>query len=163
MLQGLDFIPRTAGIPQQLVGNENRVVMIIEREMSPRTFDPTFCAAVLRTWRSDAVSRVLRARGALQTGIAKFEHSDAEFEARQQADIAKHGLRGCALPSCSKTEKTVKEFAGCSSCRSVVYCCREHQALDWRAHKKACKEKEASWLAAEAARDEGVGDGAGAA
>ena len=28
-----------------------------------------------------------------------------------------------SLPSCSKTEQTVKEFAGCSGCRSVVYCC----------------------------------------
>ena len=46
-----------------------------------------------------------------------------------RADIAKHGLRDCALPSCSKTETTVKEFAHCSGCRSVVYCCAEHQGL----------------------------------
>ena len=51
-------------------------------------------------------------------------------------------------------EKTVKEFAGCSGCRSVVYCCLEHQALDWRAHKKACLKKEAARLAEEEAEAE---------
>ena len=100
------------------------------------------------------MSCVLRARGALQTGIATAKQSNADFKARQRADIAKHGLRDCALPSCSKTEKTIKDFAGCSwSCRSVVYCCLDHQALDWRAHKKACREKEAARLAEE------MGDG----
>ena len=93
------------------------------------------------------MSSVLQARGMLQTGIAKCEQEDADFDARQRADIAKHGLRDCALPSCAKTEKTVKEFAGCSGCCSVVYCCLEHQALDWRAHKKACREREAARLA----------------
>ena len=166
VLQSLDFIPRTAGIPANWLSGENRVVAIIEEDMSPRSFDPTFCAAVLRKWRSDAVSSVLLARGVLQTGVAKFEQDNAEFEARQRADIANHGLRDCALPFCAKTEKTVKEFAGCSGCRSVVYCCLEHQALDWRAHKKACREKEAARLAAEEAEqgaEEGAGGGAGAA
>ena len=149
VLQGLDVIPRTAGIPAYLIGGEDDLVMVIEKRMSPHAYDPAFCAAVLRKWRSESVSSVLRARGVLQTGIAKHEQTKAEFYARQRADIAKHGLRDCALPSCSKTEKTVKEFAGCSGCRTVVYCCLEHQALDWKAHKKACREKEAARLAEE--------------
>ena len=131
--------------------------------MNPRTYEPAFCLAVLRKWCSSAVSSVLRARGVLQTGIANVEQCRVEFDARQRADVAKHGLRDCALPSCSKTEKTVKEFAGCSGCRSVVYCCLEHQALDWRAHKTACREKEAARLAAEEGADEGAGAGAAAA
>ena len=90
----------------------------------------------------------------LQTGIAKYEEFNAEFAAWQRADIAKHGLRDCALPSCSKTEKTVNEFAGCSGCRSVVYCCLEHQALDWKAHKKTCRETEAARLAEEGVEKE---------
>ena len=122
--------------------------------MSPQHYEPAFCAAVLRKWRSDAVSSVLRARGMLQTGVAHFEHDKALYDARQRADIAKHGLRDCALPSCSKTETTVKEFAHCSGCRSVVYCCAEHQGLDWTTHKKACREREAARLAAEEADNE---------
>ena len=157
VLQGLNVIPRTAGIPASLGGCDDRVVIAIEKYMSPLDYDPTFYvdAALLRTWRSGAVSSVLRARGALQTGVATSEQNNAEFDAQQRADIAKHGLRDCALPFCAKTEKTVKEFAGCSGCRSVVYCCLEHQALDWRAHKKACREREAARLAAEEAAEGG--------
>ena len=162
VLQGLDVIPRTAGIPASLITGEDDLVAFIETKVSPQHHGPAFCSAVLRKWRSDAVSNVLRARGVLQTGIAKRDQTKAEFDARQRADIAKHGLRDCALPSCAKTEKTVKEFAGCSGCRSVVYCCLEHQALDWRAHKKACREKEAARMAADGAKDEGT-DGAAAA
>ena len=69
--------------------------------MSPR-FE-----AVLRKWRSNATSSVLRARGALQTGIANAEQTQEGFDALKRADIAKHGLRNCALPSCSKTESGV--------------------------------------------------------
>ena len=158
VLQGLDIIPRTAiGIPYKVVFEDDLVVII--EQMNPRNYDPIFYTAVLRKWRSHAVSSVLQARGVLQTGIAKYEQSAAEFQARQRADFAKHGLRDCALPSCAKTEKTVKEFAGCSGCRSVVYCCLEHQALNWRAHKKACREKKAARLAKEEAVDEGTGGG----
>ena len=162
VLRGLDVIPRTAGI-QTGIQIEEALVSMIEKDMNPQKYEPTFYAAVLRKWRSNAVSSVLRARGVLQTGIATSQHTKAEFDARQRADVAKHGLRDCALPSCSKTERTVKEFAGCSGCRSVVYCCLEHQALDWRAHKKACREKKAARLAAEAEADEEAGAGPAAA
>ena len=127
VLQGLDIIPHTAGIAHSSASEDDLVAMM-ERRINPRHYDPAFCAAVLRKWRSEAVSSVLRARGALQTRIAKSEQNIAEFEARQRDDIAKHGLRDCALPSCSKTEKTVKEFAGCSGCRTVVYCCLDESA-----------------------------------
>ena len=157
VIQGLDIIPRTAGIPAGDVPFEEDLVTVMEQQLNPRTYEPTFCAAVLNKWRSNAVSSVLRARGVLQTGIAKFEQTYAEFEARKRADVAKYGLRDCAFPSCSKTEKTVKEFAGCSGCRSAVYCCPEHQALDWRAHKKACREKEAARLAEEREVEETAG------
>ena len=126
--------------------------------MSLQFYEPVFCTAVLRKWRSEAVSSVLRARGALQTGVALSEQTSTGFEARQREDIAKHGLRDCALPSCCKTEKTVKEFAHCSGCRSVVYCCAEHQGLDWTKRKKACRANQAELLAAE----EGGGDATGA-
>ena len=152
VLQGLDIIPRTAGIQAGMIANEH--LQAVLEDMNPRKYEPAFCTAVLRKWRSSAVSSVLRARGVLQTGIAAFQQENAELDARQLTDVAKHGLRDCALPSCSKMEKTVKEFAGCSGCRSMVYCCLEHQALDWRAHKKACREKEAARLAEEGAVEE---------
>ena len=164
VLQGLDVIPRTAGIAADLIVGEHDLVAIINKVMTPRSpYGSAFCTAVLRKWRSNAVSSVLSARGVLQTGVAKAEQTKAEFQARQRADVAKHGLRDCALPTCSKTEKTVKEFSLCAGCRSQVYCCLEHQALDWKAHKKACKEKEAARRAEEAAEEEGADVGAAGA
>ena len=130
--------------------------------MTPRNYGSAFCTSVLRKWRSNAVSSVLQARGVLQSGVARREQSLAEFDARQRADIALLGLRDCALPSCSKTEKSVKEFSLCAGCHSQVYCCLEHQALDWKAHKKACRE-EAARRAAEEADDEATGGGAATA
>ena len=162
VLQGLDVIPRTAGVAADLITGEAYLMAIIKEHLTPRNYGSAFCTAVLRKWRSNAVSSVLRARGVLQTGVARREQTCAEFEARQRADIATHGLRDCALPSCSKTENTVKEFSLCAGCRSQVYCCLEHQALDWKAHKKTCKEMEAARLAEEVA-DENVDAGGGAA
>ena len=163
VLQGLEVIPLTASTSTDLIAGEESLVTIVEEDVNPRNYGSAFCASVLRKWRSNAVRSVLQARGVLQTGIADSGQDAAEFDARQRADIAKHGLRDCALPSCSKTEKTVKEFAGCTGCRSVVYCCLEHQALDWRAHKKACREKEAARLAADEEADDGAGARAAAA
>ena len=160
VLQGLDVIPQTAGIPADLINGEENLVTVIAKHLSPQLHGSAFCDAVLCKWRSLAVTNVLRARGVLQIGIANCEQIEAAFDARRRADIAKHGLRDCALPSCSKTERTVKEFAGCSGCRSVVYCCLEHQALDWRAHKKACREMEAERRAAEEEADDKAGEGA---
>ena len=149
VFQGLDVIPRTAGLLEQGLAAEDALVALVEEHLTPQNYEPTFCAAVLRKWRSEAVSSMLRARGVPQTGIANSEQDVADFNARQRADIAKHGLRDCALPSCAKTEKTVKEFAHCSGCRSVVYCCAEHQGLDWPKHRKACNKKQAERLAEE--------------
>ena len=162
-LRGLDVIPRTAGIPANMIPYEGDLVAKIERRMNARDYGSAFCAAVLRKWRSNAVSSVLRAHGILQTGVEKHEQDSAEYKARQRADVSMHGLRDCALPSCSKTEKTVKEFSLCAGCRSQVYCCLEHQALDWKAHKRACKEKEAARRAEEEAEEEEAGGAAATA
>ena len=160
VLRGLDVIPLTAGIPANNIGGECDLVSAITRGMKPRNFGSAFCTAFLRKWRSNAVSSVLRARGVLKSGAANSEHEKEEFQARCRADVATHGLRDCAFPSCDKTEKTVKEFSLCAGCRSQVYCCLEHQALDWKTYKKECKEKEAARRAEEEADNEETGGAA---
>ena len=55
------------------------------------------------------------------------------------AEGAVHGLRECALASCASKEVHVSQFKSCGACRTVAYCCREHQVADWPAHKAACK------------------------
>ena len=130
---------------------------MMETEMTPQNFEPSFCAAVLRKWRSSAVADVLRARGVLQTGVAAHQESAAAFNARQRANIEKIGLRECAWPSCDKVERTVREFKQCSGCRSVWYCSPEHHTLDWGAHKKDCQKLDKARRAARASGGEASG------
>ena len=153
----LDAIPRTASIDTRLT-SELALVDMMERRMTPQYYEPSFCAAVLRKWRSSAVADVLRARGSLQTGVAANEKMFAEFQARQRADIEKIGLRECAWPSCDKVERTVREFKQCSGCRSVWYCSPEHHTLDWGAHKKECQKLDKARRAAMAAGGGASGD-----
>ena len=156
VLTALDAIPRTATM-QHGLGGEAALVTIMETRMNTQDYDPSFCAAVLRKWRSSAVADVLRARGVLQTSMSRIQRSNAEFEARQRADIEKIGLRECAWPSCDKVERTVREFKQCSGCRSVWYCSPEHHTLDWGAHKKDCQKLDKARRAAMAAGGEASG------
>ena len=75
---------------------------------------------------------------------------------RRRADVAQHGLKHCALPSCDKREASVQQYKFCSACRSVWYCSEEHGALHWAEHKPVCR----ATMAAQQAADDG---GAGAA
>ena len=156
VLTALDAIPRTASI-NMLLSSEADLVTVMETHMTPQSFEPSFCAAVLRKWRSRAVADVLRARGVLQTGVASYQNNLAEFRARQRADIEKIGLRECAWPSCDKVERTVREFKQCSGSRSVWYCSLEHHTLDWGAHKKDCQKLDKARRAAMAAGGEASG------
>ena len=130
---------------------------MMETNMKPQNFEPSFCAAVLRKWHSIAVADMLRARGVLQTGLATTQDSLAGFQTRQRADIEKIGLRECAWPSCDKVERSVREFKQCSGCRSVWYCSPEHHTLDWGAHKKDCQKLDKARRAAMAAGGEASG------
>jgi hypothetical protein len=53
------------------------------------------------------------------------------------ADVARHGLRACALPGCGATEPHPKLFKLCARCRRAAYCSAAHQREDWRRHKRA--------------------------
>jgi hypothetical protein len=59
------------------------------------------------------------------------------LQQRAAADVARHGLRRCALPSCDVTEPHPQAHKLCSGCRGVVYCCKAHQVEDRRRHKRA--------------------------
>ena len=156
VLTALDAIKRTATMQYRLQ-IETDLVAMMETIMKPQNFEPSFCAAVRRKWRSSAVADVLRARGSLQTGVATYQENVAAFEARQRADIEKIGLRECAWPSCDKVERTVREFKQCSGCRSVWYCSPEHHTLDWGAHKKDCQKLDKARRAAMAAGGDASG------
>lgn len=142
VLAALDVIPGTAG--QQIAALVEVNLLTVIEAFSGRSYDPGFCDAVLRKWRSPAVSDVLQSRGLMQTGTTMYEEHIAKLRARQRADIEEIGLQHCALPSCDKTERTVHEFKLCSGCRAVKYCCAEHHALDWGVHRNACAKLDAA-------------------
>ena len=81
VLTALDAIPRTAAMNIKITSEANLVV-ITETRLNPQNFEPSFCAAVLRKWRSSAVADVLRACGVLQTGVAAHQKYISEFQAR---------------------------------------------------------------------------------
>jgi hypothetical protein len=55
---------------------------------------------------------------------------------RATADVARHGLRRCALPSCGATEPHPKCYKLCGRCRGVAYCSAAHSVEDWKRHKR---------------------------
>ena len=77
-------------------------------------------------------------------------------ETRWRADVAQHGLKRCALPSCDKSEVCVRQFGSCSRCRSEWYCSAEHGTLHWKEHKPICR----ATTAAQQAADNTGADGA---
>ncbi len=65
----------------------------------------------------------------------------AVFRERAAADVARHGLRRCALPACDAQEPHPKLFKLCGRCRGAAYCCAAHSKEDWKRHKRedGCK------------------------
>jgi hypothetical protein len=65
----------------------------------------------------------------------------ASIQERGAADVARHGLRRCALPACGDTEPHPKAYKLCGRCRGAAYCCAAHSAEDWKRHKRedGCK------------------------
>jgi hypothetical protein len=77
--------------------------------------------------------------GVMQMAMASGDALLAMIEMRDRraaADLARHGLRACALPGCGATEPQPKVFKVCSRCRRTCYCSQAHQAQDWRRHKR---------------------------
>jgi hypothetical protein len=73
--------------------------------------------------------------------IAAAQLMNQQAHEAAAADVARHGLRACALPGCGAVEPHAKAFKLCSRCRDAVYCGAAHQREDWRRHKRddGCK------------------------
>ena len=91
-------------------------------------------AALQRLQRSG----VLQARHVAQSS-GSMQKEQRALQAAMQKSLRAPGLRTCALPGCGAREAHPAHFKSCAACRTVVYCCREHQVAGWPAHKKACK------------------------
>jgi hypothetical protein len=90
----------------------------------------------------EASLRRFRELSGIPAAISRSAHRQATGvlnnaqAARAAADVARFGLRACALPDCNAVEPQPKAFKVCGRCRTVVYCSAAHQAEDWKRHKK---------------------------
>ena len=108
--------------------------------------DPAFVAPLRAKWTAAEMMQMRRARGLLNT-TELDKVAEEKIEARKtsrRADVTKHGLKECALPSCGKREASVGQHKRCSACRSAWYCSAEHGALHWKEHKPICRATTAS-------------------
>jgi len=89
-------------------------------------------------WRRMLRSGVLRARG-IDEGIDLSHERHLRISAALDAEVAAGLLQPCALEGCAASESHASQFKRCGACRTVCYCCKEHQVADWASHKAACK------------------------
>ena len=155
VLRVVDFmLPAARSLTGYTLGDELRFADAIQQTLSGSfASDATFVASILSKWTSAEMVQMRRERGLLNAS----EEMDENFQdstARWRADVAEHGLKHCALPSCDKREASVQQYKFCSACRSVWYCSVEHGALHWAEHKPICR---ATVAVKEAAAEKGAG------
>jgi hypothetical protein len=114
----------------QLLGQEPRLMVEAGGEEGVR-FNRNF-----QRMRESGILERRRVQHSLEVNQKDF---DADARAAAAAAAAAPGLRMCSLRSCGAREEQKGAFKACGACRGVVYCCKEHQAQHWPAHKAACK------------------------
>jgi hypothetical protein len=89
----------------------------------------------------DALRRLQQHNSALRQGKMSAAAELAVIQTRGAEDVARHGLRRCALPACGNTEAHPKLFKLCGRCRGAAYCCAAHSVEDWKRHTRedGCK------------------------
>jgi hypothetical protein len=99
---------------------------------------PAFVKELFTRWQRCARGDVLQEREI----VAGMAHNERVLSARDEdvaARLATATLRCCSLRSCGARELHPNHYKHCGSCKTIAYCCREHQLEDWPAHKAACK------------------------
>jgi hypothetical protein len=138
LASALDLMSRPRDYESWLAGEPGLVHHL--RKLIPAVSDADepatqkLCAA----WRRLLRSGVLRARE-IDDGIDAAIQQSTLTRTAAEADLAAGRLQQCALAGCAASESHVSQFKRCGACRTVVYCCREHQVADWPSHKAACK------------------------
>jgi hypothetical protein len=98
--------------------------------------------ALTRATCDAAGMRLLHELAGEQAGLSEVANERLDEFTRESAqsaaaDAARYGIKRCALPACAATEPHARAFKRCARCRVVAYCCPEHQAADWKRHKRA--------------------------
>ena len=150
------MLPAARSLADIVLAEEENFVASVHTTLSGAvpSYDAAFVASLRTKWTAAAMVQMRRERGLLDA-FERMEKWNEDGTTRRRADVAEHGLKHCALPSCDKREASVQQFKFCSACRSVWYCSEEHGALHWAEHKPVCPATTAAQQAAD-----GVGAGA---
>ena len=114
------MLPAARSLPGFSLPEEFAFASCIQQVLSGAlpTYDATFVASLRTKWTAAAMMQMRRERGLLDVS-ERVEESNKRGETRLRADVAQHGLKRCALPSCDKKEASVQQYKFCSACRSV--------------------------------------------
>ena len=148
------MLPAARSVADVWIGEELAFASTIQHALSGAfTHDAAFVASLRTKWMDTAMIQMRRQRHLLDAS-EKTQTAIDEFKTTWHADVAQHGLKHCALPSCDKREVCVRQFGCYSRCRSDWYCSAEHGTLHWKEHKPICR---ATTAAQQAADDAGAG------
>ncbi|CAM9429794.1 unnamed protein product [Chrysoparadoxa australica] len=121
-------VEEPAPLPEPVAGSGSELGMVLGQDLGGKAPAAAAGAAGLVPW---GVADVRRLQGLREHLIALRDHVDAP----------QSGLEGehhCANDLCNGSE--LDDFLRCSRCKTTWYCSKECQKLDWRIHKKHCKE-----------------------
>ena len=147
------------GTPHLSPGFERQFAVYLRDLLASNDLEQPFKVQLAQALDRPALRRALRAWCVTDEEDAAIgEKVNETFNTMAAADLAKHGLRWCALPSCAKQELHVFDFKACSACKAVVYCSAEHGALHWtRGHRKECAALRAAGAKPRSTADAGEG------
>ena len=138
LASALDLMARPRGFTTWLTGEPELVRQLRELVPAVSGIDEPETKKLCAAWRRVLRSGVLRTRG-VDGAIAEGNRQTARLSAAAADDLAAGRLFQCALAGCAARESHASQFKRCGACRTVCYCCREHQVEDWPSHKAACK------------------------
>lgn len=78
-------------------------------------------------------------------GTKTLEMPDYELLLTNYRAVGHYGYGGlseglCCMPGCHVEDSAENPLKQCAKCRTAKYCCAEHQKLDWKQHKKTCRQ-----------------------
>ena len=108
------MLPATRSLTGYTLVEEFRFADTIQSALSGDfTYDATFVVSIRARWTAAAMVQMRRERGLLDASEVIDKSTEADT-ARWRADVAEHGLKECALPSCDKREASVQQYKCCS-------------------------------------------------
>lgn len=97
-------------------GSEKGLAHLVDTTVTPALFSGAFVDQLLAKWRSQEVRGALEAHNTLNTAAVWSTAHTRNGAARVRDDVAAHGLRRCALPSCGRSEVRTLVLESLLSC-----------------------------------------------